>query len=143
MIHTFLLQYSNLFANDTCIFHFSKNFSKLEQELNSALKNVATSLKANKLTLNVDKSNLIPFNLKRNQKSANVNIHLGDDKLEPEDYAKYLGVYIDSKLTWEKHIQMTNFKLKKGIGIIKIMRNFLQEKQLQQLFFTLMKLYIE
>ena len=110
---------------NTCIFHSNKNYSKLEQELNSALKNVTTWLKANKLTLNVDKSNLILLNLKRKQKSTNINIHLGDDKLEPKDYAKSLGVNIDSKLTWEKHIQTTNFKLQKGIGIIKIMRNFL------------------
>ena len=78
----------------------AKNQSELDQELNSALKNVATCLKANKLTLNVDKSNLLLFSLKRDhQKSANINIHLGDDKLEPKDYAKDLGVYIDSKVT--------------------------------------------
>ena len=59
------------------------------------------------------------------------------------DYAKCLGVYIDSKLTSEKHIQMTNFKLQKGIKIIKIMWNFLQEKQFKQLFFTLMKPYTD
>ena len=111
----------HLFTDDTSIFHSSKNYLKLEQELNSALKNVITWLKENNLSHNVDKSNLILFNLKRNQKSANINIHLGDDKLEHKDYAKCLGVYIDSKLTWEKHIQMTNFKLQKGIKIIKIM----------------------
>ena len=133
----------HLFADDTCIFHSSKNYSKLEQELNSTLKNVATWLKANKLTVHVDKSNLILFNLKRNQKSANINIHLGDDKLEPKDYAKYLSVYIHSKLTWEKHIQITNFKLQKAITIIKVMQNFLLEKQLKQLSFTLMKSYID
>ena len=38
---------------------------------------------------------------------------------------------------------MTNSSLHKGIGIIKIMRNFLQEKQLKQLFSTLIKPYID
>ena len=38
---------------------------------------------------------------------------------------------------------MTNFNLQEGIGIIKIMRNFLQVKQFKQLFFTLMKPYID
>ena len=61
---------------------------KLEQELNSVLKNVAIWLKPNKLTLNVDKSNLLLFNLKRYQKSANINIHLEDDKPDPKDHAK-------------------------------------------------------
>ena len=96
-------------------------------------------LKANILTLNDDKSNLFLFNLKRYQKSTNINIHLRDDKLKTKDYAKYLGVYIDSMLTWEKQIQMTCSKLQKGIEIIKIMQNFLQKKQLKQLFLTLIK----
>ena len=61
---------------------------KLEQELNSVLKNVAIWLKPNKLTLDVDKSNLLLFNLKRYQKSANINIHLEDDKPDPKDHAK-------------------------------------------------------
>ena len=58
-----------------------------------------TWLKVNKSTLNVDRSNLLLFNLKRHQKSAYINIHLADDKLKTKDYAKYLGVSIDSKLT--------------------------------------------
>ena len=99
-------------------------------------------LKANILTLNDDKSNLFLFNLKRYQKSTNINIHLRDDKLKTKDYAKYLGVYIDSMLTWEKQIQMTCSKLQKGIEIIKIMQNFLQKKQLKQLFLNLIKPYI-
>ena len=65
-----------------------KTTQKLEQELNSVLKNVAIWLKPNKLTLNVDKSNLLLFNLKRYQKSANINIHLEDDKPDPKDHAK-------------------------------------------------------
>ena len=89
----------HLFADDICIFHYRKNYSKFEQELNIALHNVADWLKANKLTLNVDKSILLFLNLNRNQKSANKNIPLGDDKLKPKDYAKYLGFFIDSKLT--------------------------------------------
>ena len=125
----------HLFADYTCIFHSTKNYLKLEQGLNSAPKNVATWLKANKLTLNADKSTLLLFNLKRYQKSANINIHLADDKLKPKDYTKYLGVSIDSKLAWEKQIQMTNSKLQRGIGIIMIMRNFPQEKAFQTIIF--------
>lgn len=60
------------------------------------LKIVADWLKANKVTLNVGKSNFLLFNLIRHQKSADINIHLGDDKFEPKGHAKYLNVYIDS-----------------------------------------------
>ena len=38
---------------------------------------------------------------------------------------------------------MRNSKLKKGIGIIKIIRTFLQEKQIKELFLTSIKPYID
>ena len=52
-------------------------------------------------------------------------------KIQLKEYAKYLGIYIGSDLTWEEQIQSTNSKLHKGIGTIRRMRHFLQEKQLE------------
>ena len=43
-----------LFADDTCLFHSSKNINILQNDLND----LANWLKANKLTLNIDKSSL-------------------------------------------------------------------------------------
>ena len=72
-----------------------------------------------------------------------IEIYLDGIQLKPKDYAKYLGVYIDNKLSWQKHIQETNNKINKGIGILKIMRHYLQEKQLLNLYSSFVKPYIE
>ena len=48
----------HLFADDTCIFHSNRNYRKLENEINTSLDNIT---KANKLMINVKKSNLIFF----------------------------------------------------------------------------------
>ena len=53
----------NLFADDTCIFHSSKDATTLQRDLNTSLENFSNWLKANKLTLNVKKSNLLFFNI--------------------------------------------------------------------------------
>ena len=75
---------------------------------------------------------------------ANLDIPLGNEKLKVKEFAKYLrGIYIDSKLTWEKQIQITNAKLRKGIGIIRTMRHFLQENQLKLLFSAFTSLYLD
>ena len=71
----------HLFADDTCIFHSSKNLHTLEIEVNSALKNISDWLISNKLTLNVDKSNLLFFNVSNIQKT-DLDILLGNEKLE-------------------------------------------------------------
>ena len=133
----------HLFADDTCIFHSSKVATTLQRNLNTSLENVSNWLKANKLTLNVKKSNLQVFNIGNNEPRKDINIYLDGEQLKPKEYAKYLGVYIDNKLSWQKHIQETNNKINKGIGILKIMRHYLQDKQLINLYSSFIKPYIE
>ena len=55
-------------------------------------------------------------------------ISIEDQKLARNEYAKYFGVYIDCHLSWEKHIEITNYKIRKDIGILRKMREVLQEK---------------
>ena len=100
------------FADDTCIFHSSKQLSSLEKELNIALENVANWLKANKCNLSVKKSCLLLFNLRRNRIKENLNIHLYTEELEQKEFAKYLSICIEENLSWHKHIQMTINKIR-------------------------------
>ena len=64
-------------------------------------------------------------------------------KFQLKEYAKYLGIYIGSDLTWEKQIQSTNSKLHKGIDTIRRMRHFLQEKQLEHPFSAFIIPYLD
>ena len=69
----------------THVFHSNKNPKQLENVINNALDNIQNWLKVNKLMLNVKKSNLILFNIKKNSKSisdVNIRIYIGSDKLE-------------------------------------------------------------
>ena len=131
----------NLFADDTCIFHSSKDATTLQTDLNTSLENVQSWLKANKLTLNVKKPNLLFFNIGNNEPKKDINIYLDGEQLKPKEHLKYLGVYIENK-PWQKHIQETNNKINKGIGILKIMKH-LQDKQLINPYFSFIKPYIE
>ena len=47
-----------------------------------------------------------------------------------KEYPKYLGVCTDCHLFWEKHTEIANSNISKGIGILTKMSKFLQEKQL-------------
>ena len=115
----------------------------MEKELNITMENIANSLKAKQLNLNVKKSNLLLFNLGRNRKKENLNIHLDTEELEQKQFAKYLGIYINENLSWHKHMQMTINKISKGIGILRTMSHFLQEKQLKDLYYSFIKSYTE
>ena len=110
----------HLFADDTCIFHSHPNISTLETELNIALHNVTNWHRTNKLTLNVSKSNLLLFNVGSKPQNK-FEIFYDHEELEQKEYAKYLGIFTDNKLSCKKHIQTTNLKVSKGIAVIRKM----------------------
>ena len=117
----------------TCIFHLHHNISTLETELNIALHNVTNWLTANIVTRNVSKSNLLLFNVGSKPQNK-FEIFIDHEQLEQKEYAKYLGIFVDNKLSWKKHIQTTNLKISKGIVIIRKMQHYLQEKQLRNMY---------
>ena len=51
----------HLFADDSNLFYSNKNLKDLEQTINEELKNVSDWLDANKLSLNITKSNFVMF----------------------------------------------------------------------------------
>ena len=71
-----------------------------------------------------------------------LDIHLGEEKLEIKEFVKCVGIYINSELTRGKHTQSISFRLQKGIDIIREMWHFLLEKQLKFLFSAFMSSYL-
>ena len=70
--------------------------------LQSDLNNLDIWFKSNMLSLNISKTNVMNINSK-NTSTTNT-IKLGDLTLPTVDTTKFLGVIIDKKLTWTKHI---------------------------------------
>ena len=61
-------------------------------------------LKANKLTRNVKKSNLILCNSPKSINDTKIRIYIGIDELGHKETAKYLGVYFYKRLSWNTQI---------------------------------------
>ena len=49
---------------------------------------------------------------------------------------KYLGVIIDHKLNWMEHISYVKNKIKKGIGTLYKARQFLERRDLLNLYYS-------
>ena len=78
------------------MFFEDKNLDNLEISINNELIQITQWLIANRLTLNVDKSNLIIF---QNNAKLNLKISLDGEILKQAKFVKYLGVIIDEKLS--------------------------------------------
>ena len=68
----------------------------------------------------MSKPDLPVFDSRKSRKGKPpVKLFINDEELEQTNLAKYLGVYIDKQLSWSKHIEITNNKYDKRIGIRK------------------------
>ena len=77
--------------------------------------------------------------------NVNINITHRDGSchtLERKDHIKYLGVTIDSTLTWKYHISHVCAKLSRNIGVISKLRHHLPLKHLTQVYYNLIYPYI-
>ena len=96
-----------LFADDTNLLYANKNLKTLENTVNTELIKLCDWLTANKLTLNIKKSNFVLFRTCQKRITTPVNIRLFDNDtgqnvdLDNKECVKYLGVLIDSHLFWK------------------------------------------
>ena len=99
-----------LFADDTNILFANKNLKSFEFDVNHKLNKVYDWLIANKLTLNIKKSNFVilcPAQRKLSYQPKIVIFYNKQNKkvaLEHKDYVKYLRILIDKNLSWKHHI---------------------------------------
>ena len=94
-----------LFADDTTVYYSADpTDERTEEILNTELEKVSCWLSANKLSLNVKKSNFLHFHYGNSPKKT-LNIKINNTLVEEKDSTKYLGTFIDTKLTWKTQIQ--------------------------------------
>ena len=116
-----------LFADDTSIILTNNNLKELAIEtlVNPELGKVNEWLKTNKLSLNTKKSKFVIFRPRQKNMPLIPRIRILDSvtntyaNLEMKDYVKYLGLMIDSNLSWKYHIESVCHKISKSIGIIR------------------------
>ena len=91
---------------------------------NRDLKNISQWLKANKVSLNVKKTELIIFRQNKNPLHHSVKFKLNGKRLFPTSSVKYLGVFLDQHLYWNKELAHVITKLNQGIGILSKLRHY-------------------
>jgi len=132
----------HLFADDSNLFYKNKNLASLEMIINDQLNSVHTWLCANKLSLNIDKSNFVIFHPPQKKLPHQPQIFINNTPLKKVDSLKYLGVQIDKNLSWKPHVEHVCSKIKRTIGLLSKTRYFVNSAILLQLYYSLVYPYI-
>ena len=123
------------FADDTNLLHISKNsYTRMCRKINTDLKSLSNWLLANKISLNVQKTELIFFKKPCRELPMVNKIKMNGVKITPSPYIKYLGVYIDANLNWKKHTEQLNTKLNRANGMLALARHYINNNALLSLY---------
>jgi len=116
-----------MYADDTSLTLASTDIEQINYRLNHALSNVYEWLSADKLTLNLTKTEFMPIasrqKLSRFMESP---LTINENTVEQghqQVTAKSLEVYIDQNINWECHIENISKKIACAIGAIKRIRH--------------------
>ena len=115
---------------------------KLNKLLNYDLKSLCNWFKANKIALNVAKTELLFF---RSPTKANIEfpkLKIDGKVLHPSQTVKYLGVYIDEFLSFNQHANYLVSKLRRNNGILSKIRHFVPENVLRSIYFSILESHL-
>ena len=129
------------FADDTNLFINGSNINELESLINSELAEIAKWLKVNKLSLNINKTHYMIFTTKR-KIIPGIVINIEGHIINEVDSTKFLGIYLDNKLNWKKHIAYVSGKVARGIGLIIKARKLLNSDALITLYYSFIFPYL-
>jgi hypothetical protein len=98
-----------LFADDTTVLFHEKSLPRLSVTINSILPLLHSWFTTNRLSLNLIKTCILPFALKNFTELDNISIN--NVPIACVQSTKFLGVYIDSNLSWTTHTNYVCNKL--------------------------------
>ena len=125
-----------LFADDTNMFITGKDIEEMCNRMNADLKQIEEWLYCNKLSLNVMKTHYMIFT-PRNKVVDDVNLCISNTRIHRVYVTKFLGVQIDSKLSWKDHIDYICKKLSKCVAILAKARRKLPQSCLISLYYSI------
>ena len=101
-----IFSHTTLYADDTAISVSSPNINVLKLKLQCELNQAAIWFRQNKLSLNLKETKIMFFGTNHTLTGTeNINLEFENEHVETITKFKYLGVQLDSRLTWSNHIE--------------------------------------
>lgn len=98
----------NLFADDNSLIIRAETNEELENEISMSIDILNDWYTMNNLKLNINKTYLLKYSLR---KEPSLVMNYNDELLTSTDCTKFLGIVIDSQLSWKHHIEYLATKI--------------------------------
>ena len=134
-----------MYADETHLTHAGDCVDNLQLYFNLDLENVHNWLRANKLTLNMTKTEFMLMGSRQRLSTLtdSSTITINDNQVSQVTTTKTLGVTIDNKLDWSSHIDKLAKKVASGIGAIKRISHLVPQATLHLIYHALIKAHFD
>ena len=129
-----------LFADDTNLFYSGFDIDNICKVLTNELKHLNDWFTVNKLSLNIKKTSFMIFSSR--DVGGNYNICINGIQIDRVYVTKFLGVQIDSRLSWKHHVHYIKNKVSKSLGILYRVKHLLNSRALYSLYCSLILPYL-
>ena len=115
----------------------SNSIKKLSKLVNANLKHLANWLNANNISLKVKKIEMVLFKSKQKKIKGDLKIKLCGKRIYPTESVKYLGVKVDTNLSWQYRINDVTVN-----ALLFKMRQYVNLKILRSIYFAIFDSYL-
>ena len=138
----YALTYSSmiLFADDTTIFHSKQNLKECVSELELDLATINDWFKANKLSLNISKTNFMHFPIRNSHQISS--IKFDNFTINSTKTSKFLGIILDQDLNWKPHCEYIKKKLNSNLFSLKRLKNILSSGVLKTIYHSIIECHL-
>ena len=130
-----------MFADDTSLTAAGETLGEVERRVNEDLSNVHNWLSANRLNLNIAKTEYVLIGSPHRIHSLNIQPlnNIDQQPVKRVKQSKVLGVQIDEHLDWSKHIEFIASKVSSGNSAIKKAKEFVDRNTLVLIYNALVQ----
>ena len=130
------------FADDTNLLYSSKFLKDINQKINFELKNIIHWLRANKISLNTKKMEVVLFRAQKAIIKKTMNFRITGQKVNIMKEKKYLGMIMDEHLTFKNHMDTVKLKLNRANGLLAKLRHYVNPALLRTVYYAIFEHYL-
>ena len=134
-----------LFCDDTNFLDSNFSLKELESKVNTELSKIQDFMQANKLSLNLTKTNYMILRPKKPKipQNDNISIKIGNHTIKEVEEVKFLGIPIPKDLKFTNHFNNVIRKMKSGLAALNMVKSSLPTHTKLLIFNSLIKPHYE
>ena len=125
------------FADDKNLLLIDKSLKKISKHINRHLKLTVDWIRANKLSLNASKTEIVLFKRRNKKITKQLNFRVSGQKIKQSSQVRYLGVILQDDMQWDAHITNLEKKLSRSIGLLSKIRHYVPMHLLRTIYYSI------